>query len=162
MAQRVGFNISYHKKLLELLGIGVDNKQWVNCIFTYCTTFTNINCGLSIRNTGANNLQLYYDVPLIYLRGAHMCYIDALKFALIDADVNDYISRTRIYGWNNNTIDTLYDDLTDYGTIETRTIEFDAINLSSYERVFVRISVETQDALDFELNFINLRYYYNE
>lgn len=96
-------------------------------------------------NVGGDDYNATWNLPKECLKGSLKLHIKNLKIGVVDADSDDFITQTTIYGVNGITVTQLDIDGTDHKTIGDKTfagavMPAAAIDVSGYESVLVQLS----------------------
>jgi len=146
--------------------IGSANSEYVVCTYNEHTKTTKAvrYWGQGLSNVDGSNPQIYFVLPLSTNRGGKKLYIDGMKLAIPDADANNYVMQTDLYGYTyaggrvtidaNPTDYTVPQEVEDgYGTV---------YDVSGYDYVGVAVSMFVDTASACEIGNPLLDCYYDD
>ena len=144
------------------LGIGIANKRWVTLTadgegFPGDSSFVT-----NYANVGADDSKFSFTLSLPYVIGAKNLVVTQYRYGISAADANDYVTRTRMFGWSDfETSATLHTNATDKKTEALITENMADTTIGGvYERVMVYIETVSTDAAQIALSFCQVEYYY--
>lgn len=149
----------------ELLSIGSSNAKWKNAIYFATSKDTLMQKGtIGITNIDGTDHNIYYNVPLETSRGSYKLYISEIEMGIRDADANDYISRIRLVGIDDNSNMTEVVDQDNGGsgwtTIDEHNLTFTAVDMSSYKGIVLRLGAVVTTKAELEIYYLRVKFYY--
>ena len=119
-----------------------------------------------IQNVGADDYNSSWNLPKECLKGSLKLHIKNLKIGVVDADTDDFITQTTIYGVNGITITQLDIDATDHKTIGDKTfagavMPAAVIDVSGYQSVYVQLSHIATGAAQGDTTNLRMECYYD-
>ena len=150
-----GYNVS------EALMLGVDNAEWVPLMYTSNSDARAIDMSAStIIPSAAGGDNWLFWLPLPTTKGSLKLYVSGSRVGLADADGDDFVDATAVFGHTHSTRTIINNDPTDYNTVDEHDDTFVAHDCSGYGIVGAELAVSIAAVADFNLAFVALRCYY--
>ena len=120
-----------------------------------------INSLGSVINVDATDISIFWDVTLSTVLNSLKLYISGTSLQLTDADANDFVTSTLVWGYNDGTGALLDNDGTNKQAKGTFDNTFGAVDCSGYDSVLVQCVVTATDADAFEMMSCAVQAYYD-
>lgn len=153
----------------QMLMIGDTNAEWVPCPYWAQYSydgFSGDNAAGSVCISGrlTTGINLWFMLPMPCTKGNMKLYIPAngLRFYLKEADANDYVDIVYLYGAKSDgTVTELDNDGLNLTSSGLKTPTLDAQDCSDYEQIYVRFNLSRNGAWQFDINFVQIKCYYD-
>jgi len=149
-------------QLEDLLMYGSANAAWVPCVYEIEQEIGKVKgTGYTITNIDATDTWLQFRLPLPPVKGSLKLYTSGVRVGVLDAGVADYLDTITILGVLFNTATVINQDTTNYDSQQEVETLFGAVDSSSYSVVQVRLNIVCTGAGDIDIDYVNLRCFYD-
>ena len=150
--------------------IGASNAQWIPLAFQGANNNGQTSYrvgGGAILNQGSTDIGIAFSLCIPYTLGSLTLTITDYRVILQDADSDDYVDQTRIFGSNNSGATTEHSETDNFtsagvhwsdGTTHTAVTDFDA---SSYHIVVVYLNLVNTTSDQLDIVGVDLKGYYS-
>jgi len=146
----------------DLLMFGSANAAWVPCVYEIEQEIGKVKgTGYTITNIDATDTWLQFRLPLPPVKGSLKLYTSGVRVGVLDAGVADYLDTITILGVLFNTATVINQDTTNYDSQQEVETLFGAVDSSSYSVVQVRLNIVCTGAGDIDIDYVNLRCFYD-
>ena len=148
-------------QIAALLMFGSANAAWVPCMFRGGLNYleTGMTAGY-VTDDAVAHMRLCFDFPKPTTKGGLKLYVAGTRIGLGDADANDYVDNTYVFGMDGTSQTQLDRDTTDKNSAQVWEDTFTAVDVSGYEMVSIVLTCSNNDASALDVYSALLKCYY--
>ena len=137
------------------------DEAWIPAVYELAVPADKVQmAGPYFDNVDDTDFQLMFRVPLPATKGGLRLHIDGVKVGVFDADPANNVQQYTIYGIAFDKNARLYNDNQPIVAREVRTMNFPAIDASSWEAIMVRVWCAVSAPHDLNISSILVHCYY--
>ncbi len=162
-AGNVGTNTTDIADIVAALGIGIGNKRWVTCTHRGSDNPSRETIGATtFKDAGASDYRSSFHIPIPLVIGAYNLVATQIRFAIQDADANDYLDHFNLVGAEDEAAaNTIEGDATNRTAAGIYTTDIADVTIGGvFESIHIYYDVVATTAGQFDISWVQLEYYY--